>query len=176
MKCSLCKKREATIHLTEVINDKVKKLHICEECAQNKSMEMQSHFGLTDLLSGLMDFGPSIPGQGPAADASVKCSGCGMTYPDFQKRGKLGCGKCYDTFAKDLSSLLQKINGSDRHTGKMPFRGRDNLEEQKSVQRLKNELSELVRNEEFEKAALLRDKIRELEEKIDNEDEKNADK
>ncbi|MBD3296105.1 MAG: hypothetical protein GF392_01905, partial [Candidatus Omnitrophica bacterium] len=82
----------------------------------------------------------------------------------------------YDTFAKDLSSLLLKINGSDRHVGKMPFRGRGNMEEQKSVRRLKNELSELVRNEEFEKAALLRDKIRDLEKKIDTEDEENADK
>jgi len=157
---------EATVHLTEVINDKVAKLHLCEECARTKSEEMQSHFGLTDLLSGLMDFGPSMPGERTEQDTKVKCSDCGTTYYDFQKTGKLGCGRCYETFAKNLSELLRKIHGSDRHIGKMPFKGKETVKEQQDLQRLKNELNELIQMEEFEKAALLRDRIKELETKL----------
>ncbi|RKY42249.1 MAG: hypothetical protein DRP85_03470 [Candidatus Makaraimicrobium thalassicum] len=166
MKCDICGVREATVHLTEVVNDKVTKLHLCEQCAKAKSEEMQSHFGLTDLLSGLMDFGTSVPEGRIKKEVKVKCPVCGMTYYDFQRTGRLGCGRCYATFAKNMSELLRKIHGSDRHVGKMPFKGKEVLKEQQDIQRLKNELNELVRAEEFEKAALLRDRIKDLEKKL----------
>jgi protein arginine kinase activator len=152
--------------LTEVVNDKVTKLHLCEECAEAKSAEMQSHFGLTDLLSGLMDLGPSLPEGDIGQDVMVKCPTCGITYYDFQKTGRLGCGRCYETFTKSLSELLRKIHGSDKHVGKMPFKGEDVLKDQQDLQRLKNELNELIQSEEFEKAALLRDRIKEVEDKL----------
>ena len=169
MKCEICGTREATVHLTEVINDKVTKLHLCEQCAKAKSDEMQSHFGLTDLLSGLMDLGPSVPGGKTAKGVKIRCPVCGMTYYDFQKTGRLGCGKCYEMFAKNLGELLRKIHGSDKHVGKMPFKGKEAVKGQQDIQRLKNELNKFVRAEEFEKAALLRDKIKELEGKLEGQ-------
>ena len=167
MKCDVCGINEATVHLTEVINDKVSKLHLCDKCAKAKSEEMQSHFGLGDLLSGLMDFGPAVSQDQLSGEVKTKCPDCGMTYYDFQKTGKLGCGKCYETFAKELGELLRKIHGSDKHVGKMPFKGKEALKDQKDLQRLKNELNDLVRSEEFEKAAFLRDRIKELETKLE---------
>ncbi len=169
MKCEMCGANEANVHLTEVVNGKVTKLHICEDCAKDKSEDMQSHFGLTDLLSGLMDFGTAIPEGQINAEIKVKCPACGITYQDFQKTGKFGCGKCYDTFDKNLSELLRKIHGADKHVGKMPFRGEEVLKDQQDFQRLKNELNELILAEEFEKAALLRDRIREMEKKLQQE-------
>lgn len=169
MKCDICGIQEATVHLTEVIDDEVTKLHLCEKCAKTKSEEMQSQFGLTDLLSGLMDFAPSAPESEVRSSTKVKCPVCGTTYHDFQKTGRLGCGRCYDVFAKNLSELFRKIHGSDKHVGKMPYRGEKTLEEQQDLQRLKKELNELVRSEEFEKAAVLRDRIKELEDKLDKE-------
>lgn len=166
MKCNICGHNDATVHLTEVINDKVTKLHLCDKCAKAKSEEMHSHFGLTDLLSGLMDFGPAVEEHAPGA-ATAKCPNCGMTYYDFQKAGRLGCGKCYETFEKNLGELLRKIHGADRHVGKMPFKGESVLKEQEDLKRLKNGLAELIRAEEFEKAALLRDRVKDLEAKLD---------
>ncbi|MDD3088336.1 MAG: UvrB/UvrC motif-containing protein [Candidatus Omnitrophica bacterium] len=166
MKCDLCGKNDATVHLTEVVNDKVTKLHLCERCAKDKSEEMHSHFGLSDLLSGLMDFGPAIENSAEAIPL-VKCAGCGMTYQDFQKTGRLGCGKCYETFEKNLGELLRKIHGADRHIGKMPFKGESVLKDQEDLKRLKNDLAKLIREEEFEKAVLLRDRIKELETKLE---------
>lgn len=166
MKCDICGEKEATVHLTEVINEKVTKLHLCDGCAKQKGEEMQSHFGLGDLLSGLMDFGPAAAEEQVEEVAVAECSDCGMTYYDFQKTGRLGCGKCYETFSKDLSELLRKIHGSDRHVGKMPFRGEEVLKDQEDLQRLKSELNELIQSEEFEKAALLRDRIKDLENKL----------
>ena len=84
MKCEVCGTKDADVHLTEVVNDKVTKLHLCEQCARAKSEEMQSHFGLTDLLSGLMDFGPTASGERAEDVGGTKCSLCGMTYFNFQ--------------------------------------------------------------------------------------------
>ena len=66
--------------------------------------------------------------------------------------------------------LLRKIHGSDKYIGKMPFKGEGVLEDQQNIRRLKNELNELVQTEEFEKAAVLRDRIKELEDKLGREE------
>ncbi|HNX91612.1 MAG TPA: UvrB/UvrC motif-containing protein [Candidatus Omnitrophota bacterium] len=169
MKCEMCHLREATVHLTEVINNKVAKLSLCEECAKQKGEEMQSHFGLTDLLSSLMDFGSVTDERGIQTESTVQCPVCKMTYQDFQKHGKLGCSKCYDAFDKELSALLKKIHGADKHTGKIPFMGKQLVKDQETLQRLKKELQMLVRSEQFEKAVIMRDRIKELEKKLNVE-------
>ena len=120
-------------------------------------------------LSGLMDMGPAIGDEPFKVKASPKCERCGMTYYDFQKKGKLGCGDCYEKFGKNLSELLRKIHGSDRHVGKMPFKGERTIKEQEDLKRLKDELNRMIQQEEFEKAAMLRDRIKELEEKMAGE-------
>jgi protein arginine kinase activator len=165
----MCHVRDAAVHLTEVINDEVSKLHLCEHCAKLKGAEMQAHFGLTDLLSSLMDFGAQFDDGMGRGDSDLACSACGMTYQDFQKLGKFGCQECYETFKDELSKLLRKIHGSDRHAGKMPFMGEKVLEEQQALKKLKEELSKLVLMEEFEKAAIMRDRVKELEDKISEE-------
>ena len=169
-KCDMCGIGEAAVHLTEVVNDKVTKLHLCEKCAKEKSEEMQSHFGLTDLISGLMDFGPQQMTEEELPRGSVTtCGFCGMTYSEFQKYGKLGCGKCYEAFEDQLSVLLRNIHGSDRHVGKMAFKGACAMPEQEKMKALREELETLIRAEEFEKAAVIRDRIKELEEKVDKQ-------
>jgi protein arginine kinase activator len=173
MKCEICGKNEATVHLTEVVNDKVTKLHICERCAKTKSEEMQSHFGLHDLLSGLVDFEPGVSGEPLAGSTEFECANCGMTYYDFQRTGRLGCGECYTTFDRNLSELLRKIHGSDRHVGKIPFKGQKTLDKQKDIQRLRSELNDLILAENFEKAALVRDRIKGMEKELTGGAEEN---
>ncbi|MFH1837791.1 MAG: UvrB/UvrC motif-containing protein [Candidatus Omnitrophota bacterium] len=164
MKCNICGIKDASVHLTEVINDQVTKLHLCEKCAKEKSDEMQSHFGLTDLLSGLMDMGSPVDGGAFEESLTVKCPVCSMTFYDFQKTGRLGCGECYNAFSKNLSELLKKIHGSDRHVGKRPLiEKKEGDRDKQDIQRLRDELNDLVDREEFEKAAILRDRIRDME-------------
>jgi len=128
---------------------------------------MQSHFGLTDLLTGLMDLGPSVTEEKVHEDMVTKCPVCGMSYYDFQKGGKLGCSECYKIFQDDLSVLLRKIHGSDRHVGKMPSGVSEDEKNTDEIRKLKSELDELIMLENFEKAAVLRDRIRALEQDED---------
>jgi protein arginine kinase activator len=166
MKCDACHGREATVHLTEIINNKVTKLHLCEQCAREKSQEMEEHFGLADLLSGLADLVPVAEKKEKiAAETGIKCPACGFTFQNFRKMGRLGCPNCYETFKEQLSPLLRKIHGSDRHTGKLPVkktapRGKGTL-----LSDLKTKLEKAIELEEFEEAARLRDQIKALEKK-----------
>jgi len=165
MVCDICQKKEATVHLTEIINDKVTKMHLCEECAKEKGDQMETQFGLSDLLAGLADFG-AMPET--KVNKGMKCPACGFTIADFQSIGRLGCPKCYDTFAEQLSPLMRRIHGSDRHMGKMPVKtvkGKIN-KEAIDLKELKVKLQKAISLEAFEEAASLRDKIKTLEKNL----------
>jgi protein arginine kinase activator len=164
MLCDICGKNEATVHLTEIINNAVTKLHLCEECARNKASQMEEQFGLAELLGGLADFGLQIESEDMAR---LKCSNCGFTYMDFKKVGRLGCSECYDAFQKNLTPLLRRIHGSDQHYGKAPIKAKTAVKVRDDMQELKARLAKAVQMEAFEEAAKLRDQIRELEKKID---------
>src|SRR5512135_675761 len=119
MMCNLCNKNQATVHLTEIIDDQMSELHLCDDCARKKSMQMEQQFGLSDLLGGLVEYGKQLSGSDKAA-AAVSCSACGLTYDDFRKIGRLGCSECYASFAKHLGPLLKRIHGASQHVGKVP--------------------------------------------------------
>jgi protein arginine kinase activator len=177
MICNICSKNQATVHLTEIVNEQMTELHLCEQCAQAKSHEMEQQFGLNDLLKGLVDF------EKPSAEKEtllIKCSSCGLTYADFKKIGRLGCGQCYVTFKKYLAPLLKRIHGSNCHTGKSPLKSHGPCKKKEDLQELRLSLQKAIENEDFEKAAQLRDAIRELEKvkfqtDASNEGGKNAD-
>ena len=165
MKCNICNTRDATVHLTEIINKKVTKLHLCEECAKEKSQEMEEHFGLADLLSGLADLVPTPTPKRKVAETGMKCSTCGFTFNNFRKMGRLGCPKCYETFKVQLSPLLRKIHGSENHVGKIPTKKVVVRNKAALLSELKQSLEKAIKMEEFEEAARLRDQVRALETK-----------
>src|SRR3989338_6981515 len=169
MLCDVCGKNEATVHLTEIINEQVTKLHLCEDCAREKGAEMEEHFGLSDLLAGLSDVG--VPGATiePEVVEAIKCTNCGFTYQNFRKIGRFGCGLCYEAFKKQLAPLLKRKHGTDRHVGKIPLRVGKTVKDTRNLQELKLQMEKAIQSEEFEEAARLRDKIRELEKKTNND-------
>lgn len=169
MVCDICGKNEATVHLTEIINNEVTKLHLCETCAREKAAAMEEHFGLADLLAGLADFG--VPAE-PDEMSKLKCPNCGFTYMDFKKVGRLGCAECYDAFKQSLAPLLKRIHGSDQHYGKAPIKEQKTAKVRDDIQDLRERLQKAVDMEEFEQAAKLRDQIKELEKKMTKKKEK----
>ncbi|MFH1995552.1 MAG: UvrB/UvrC motif-containing protein [Candidatus Omnitrophota bacterium] len=160
MQCDICGKSDATVHLTEIVNEEVTKLHLCEECARKKGAEMEEHFGLSDLLAGLADLGTDLE---PTAIKTAKCDECGLTYENFRKMGKLGCGVCYEAFKGQLLPLLKKIHGSDRHIGKIPVKFGRKIADAKRLQDMKMKMEKAIQFEEFEEAARLRDEIKKIE-------------
>jgi protein arginine kinase activator len=161
MLCELCKQSQATVHLTEIVNDQMTELHLCEACANQKGAQVESHFGLADLLSGLADFSKT---QEPEEVTAKACPTCGMTYEDFRKVGRLGCADCYTTFKRSLGTLLKRIHGAPIHVGKSPTRLIKPAKMAKTeLAELKRRLERAIEKEEFEEAAQLRDQIRRAE-------------
>lgn len=160
MTCDLCSKNDATVHLTEIINDETRELHLCEPCAREKGASAAEQFGLAGLLAGLADFGAKT---GPKVE-TPPCPQCGLTYEDFRKTGRLGCGNCYENFAKVLSPLLKRVHGSSRYMGRFSPPGRkEKAVPEGELDRLKEQLKAAVAAEDFEEAARLRDRVRGLE-------------
>src|SRR5688500_1212424 len=117
MQCCVCKDREAKVHLTQIVGDKMQKVDLCEECAKNKGVNDPAGFSLADLLLGLgasQEIGQSSGGE------DLKCPACGFTQADFKKAGRLGCAQCYVTFAEGLESLLKTMHKGTKHAGKVP--------------------------------------------------------
>ena len=163
MQCDICGKKKATVHLTEIVDEQMTEMHLCEECAREKSVQMEQQFGLADLLAGLADFGKSTKEE---IKESVKCANCGMSYDEFRKFGRLGCSQCYESFKMHLGTLLKKVHGSNHHLGKTPTKIPPSEKKMiENLQELKIELAQAIQMEDFEKAAEIRDKIRELENK-----------
>lgn len=166
MLCDACGKKKATVHLTEIVDEQMLEMHLCEECAREKSVQMEQQFGLSDLLAGLADFGKQVK---DFEKVKLVCPSCEMNYDDFKKFGRLGCSECYVAFQSQLSGLLKRIHGSTRHLGKTPG---NNIPAPASTPAgvetladLKKQLSIAIEREDFEKAAQLRDRIRAWEEK-----------
>ena len=167
MLCDICGKNPATVHLTEIIDEQMNELHLCEECAQQKSSAMEQQFGLSDLLAGMVDFEKSSTSNKEEETIIAKCPSCGLTYTDFKKIGRLGCGECYNVFRKHLAPLLKRIHGSNQHIGKSPLKAKTTTKVYKKkadVEELKSQLQQAIQKEAFEEAARLRDQIKKISE------------
>lgn len=168
MLCDICKKKQATVHITEIINNKMTELHLCEDCAKEKSFQMEQHFGLADLLAGLSDIEVSLKED---QQSVLKCSNCGLSYEDFRKIGRLGCSQCYDAFKENLEPLLKRIHRATKHFGSAPLKrkpkkttpdgkeSKSNIPKESKIEILKQQMAEAVEKEAFEEAAKLRDMI-----------------
>jgi protein arginine kinase activator len=164
MICNVCGTKEATIHLTEIVNGHTAEVHICESCAEEKGTEFKTYFNFGDLLAG-------VPGLEKMTGASGKkitlvCKDCGMNYEDFAKNGRLGCAGCYASFQKPLSVVIKQVQRSGAHVGKKPSRIPKDTRSVHDLRQLQEQLRKSIQEEAFEEAARLRDEIKQSLEKL----------
>ncbi|WP_423800317.1 UvrB/UvrC motif-containing protein [Neobacillus sp. SAB-20_R2A] len=174
MICQECNQRPAALHFTKIINGEKTEVHLCEKCAQEKGdmfiFNGESGFSFNNLLAGLLNFDPAFqqPTESPFQQAEIlQCHHCSMTFPQFLKVGRFGCSHCYETFKEQLKPVLRRLHGGNwTHNGKIPKRVGGAIYLRKQIDELKNLLRESIIHEEFEKAATIRDEIRQLEKKL----------
>ena len=163
MICQVCGKNPATVHFTEIHDNKMSEIHVCERCAADKGLHASSKkhkFDIADLLAGMVD---GMTTTDVERVGHVQCPRCGLPYSAFKETGRLGCAECYQAFQFQLRPLLRRIHGDTRHRGKSPARGTGVVTSTRQIQRLHDDLQRAVEREDFEKAATLRDEIRRLE-------------
>ena len=154
MLCESCNEHEATIHLTQVIEGAIKKLHLCESCAAKSGFDIQSPMSITDILLGM-------GGKNAAAanELDRTCPRCHLRRADFKKSGRLGCPSCYEAFADELLPLVKVMHRGDQHKGKIPAREGLRVKMTAEIAALQQALEKAVREEHYEEAARLRDQI-----------------
>ncbi|MCX7710795.1 MAG: UvrB/UvrC motif-containing protein [Clostridia bacterium] len=160
MLCQHCQKRVANVHFTQIVNSNKVEMYLCEQCAKEKGkFGMESPMSIQDLFSGFIGFDYANPYIKPEIKETV-CEKCGMSFEEFQKNGKLGCGNCYEVFAEKLGPLLKRLHGNVEHHGKAPKRVTEKVQTTKELEKLRDALNKAIQTEEYERAAQLRDQIR----------------
>lgn len=171
MKCEVCQEREASVHLTNYLNGQKAEIHLCQQCAIEKGYldADDESYTIQDLLSGFFNAQANLATKDESnqrTEHQLVCPQCQMTYQRFNKIGKFGCSKCYQNFSSFLNPIFRRLHsGNTSHTGKIPKRQHVHLQHQRLIQNYRDQLQEFVKEEKFEEAAELRDKIKDLEQK-----------
>jgi len=160
IKCEMCHGEEATIHLTQVVDGVVKKLHLCETCAAQSGFDVHGPMSITDLLLGMG--GDDVPEPLQVRTSEAACPKCHMRRTDFKKSGRLGCPACYDSFSEELQPLIKAMHRRDQHTGKVPESEGERMRMTQARIHLQKRLDAAVRAEDYEQAARLRDEIKQM--------------
>jgi protein arginine kinase activator len=161
MLCQHCQQREAFVHLSITENEKNREVYLCEACAK-KSQEIGFVFHpsmVPEFLKVLFGFNPSLIEQ----PSEMTCPKCGITFSRITQVGKLGCSMCYETFETQLEPLLRRVHGGGQNVGKVPARRGITIKSRMELRKQKEKLQLLIQQEAFEEAAVVRDKIRDLE-------------
>jgi len=158
MQCDVCQSKEATVFLTQIVDGKMQKVNLCENCSKEKGVNDPTGFALTDLLLGL-----GASQEIEKSPSSVKCPICGFTQADFKKTGRLGCSNCYMVFTDGIGPMLKNMHKGTQHTGKTPAAFHKIREHSEKIKTLQENLTKAIEAEEFELAANLRDEIRQAE-------------
>ena len=162
MLCQNCNKNEATTHLKRIINGETAETHLCSQCASSLGYgSIFSGFGLNlgDIFTGF--FG-DIP-VSRLSNRVIRCERCGCSFDDIVKSGKIGCADCYHTFYDKLLPSVQRIHGKTEHQGKFPLGAGEEVRHAHRLSELKAELNKAIDEQNFERAAQLRDEIRAME-------------
>ncbi len=168
MLCQSCQKKQANTHIKTIVNGELTEMSLCSECASKLGYgNVFSHmFDLGSLMSGFMGE-PSTSALAP----EEKCPMCGSTFYAISKSGKVGCAECYNVFYDKLLPSIKRIHGNTVHAGKragdsashkLPAQSSAEVQKDETAV-LKRQLDEAVKSQEFERAAQLRDRIKELE-------------
>lgn len=167
MICDLCKKNEATVHITKILNGDKKELSLCEKCSKEKGelnfyspIDISSSFTFQNILSGIMEHVGSVGKD--AKNSYIYCENCGTNYSEFKQRGLAGCSECYKSFSETINPIIKRVQGNIEHTGKIPKKLGRHIIEKKKLLKLKEDLQKAITAEEYEKAAEIRDLIRKI--------------
>ncbi|MGI6622806.1 MAG: DNA helicase UvrBC [Clostridiaceae bacterium] len=152
--CQICKQREAAVYFTRILNGFKTKMYVCRQCAGQEGLKID----LNSLLTGLL----AIQNAEIEEGRELSCDRCGMTIDEFNNTGRMGCSKCYEVFFEPMQVLLNRIQGNTHHCGKNPNKAGSRQTNELQIVQLKQELADCIRNEAYERAAEIRDKIKAL--------------
>lgn len=168
MLCQFCHQKTATERIKSIINFEQVYLYLCEDCAR-PFIEGSFFNPLPGFMNAFLQGSDIFLGEKAVQPKKLQCENCGMTFDDFEKSGKVGCHNCYQTFKSQFEHIFESMQGSSMHNGKFPKKNAQAMLKEHLLSDLKQKLQQAIEREEFEKAATLRDEIKEFERGVPNE-------
>jgi protein arginine kinase activator len=156
MTCQRCRD-EASVHLTEAIDGRLRELHLCAACARASGVAVSQpppELALDAVVGALI---VAHVGELVGELAQQACPLCGIKYMDYRACGRLGCPHDYEVFGRGLVPLIKRAHGATRHVGKRPARQGASAT---TRLRLRADLRGAIAREDYEYAAGLRDQLR----------------
>jgi len=157
--CDECNSNAANIHLTQIVQNEVSVLHLCEECAKKKGISIVIESEKLDLPRKKKEKKAAHKSPAKKDEEKIVCPSCRTTFEEFRESGRLGCSGCYAAFDREIESLLVQLHGDSRHRGKSYGAHAAVPQNSTDIASLKIELDNAIRSEKFELAAVIRDKI-----------------
>ncbi len=164
MLCDDCKEQPASVHLSQIVNGQQTELHLCFQCANRRNIQIWPIFAVAQPTVQ-----PNLAIAPPGPHAHRQCPHCQLLWQEFLSTGFLGCTHCYSAFADLLSELIIKNHGNIRHLGKYPVKRGGPVRLRREIASLRSELEKAIHEENFEKAAELRDQIKALEQQVNQD-------
>lgn len=184
MLCQNCGNNEANVKYTQIVNGVKKEMILCEDCADKlgiKSLKLNMPIHFSNFLEDFFDdYGSEQLLPSFIKEKHNECTNCGKLYNEFIETGFLGCPECYDIFGDRLDAVLKNIQGNCKHIGRKPLNIAEKLnnvgenkvnagskKEEKNnkgseLETLQNDLDKAIKEERYEDAAVIRDKIKKL--------------
>lgn len=165
MLCERCGKNKANVKVVKNLNNTIKELWVCSKCAKLEfTLDTNYDKDIDKLLRGFIESIIQNKSEKNRDEVKkVKCENCGTNYDYISKNWKFGCEKCYKYFGNSLNEKLSKDNIKNRHFGKFPEIEEYILSNKKRIIKLKCDLEDAIATEDYEEAANIRDKIKDLE-------------
>jgi protein arginine kinase activator len=156
------------VEFIQVSGDERRQFALCRECATSHGLSLQvdAFQRLSQLLLHQMrPIGQTTPEEWQGAMES-QCGKCGMAFQDFVKTGLLGCSQCYRDFHDLLTPILRRLHGVTKQAAEdsesvKPVPPIAKKETADRVQ-LEAQLHVALVEEDYEKAAVIRDKLKSL--------------
>ena len=171
MLCNICNKEEACIHIEKHDSGEKGTYRICQTCADLQGFtpqNLQDNKVIEKLFRHLEQAIKASP-----VNKNESCPTCKTTLRNYQQQGLLGCTDCYTTFHTNLSKDMQQLQPSAKHLGKLPKQNLElnfqtsqetdaNNNSEESLEELEKSLHYCIQEEDYERAAEIRDQIAEF--------------
>lgn len=169
MLCDNCGKREAVVAYTKMKESGMEVVHLCAQCAKDiMSSELdftnELNNKLGEFINEMMKF---AGGESSQIDETLNklCPDCKKSLKDILESNEVGCEKCYENFEEEIESILLSLNLTSSHKGKIPkTAGEESVKKREEIE-LNTKLNVAIALEEYEEAAKIRDRLKELKEK-----------
>ena len=162
MLCDICGKEEAVLYIKEIIGNNTYQINICQNCEINSNIIekcLELEFNNIDTIFPNYKSVPSKKKKKSVSNPNKLCKTCGYSLDSFLKTGILSCPKCYEHLKYDINKVLKEIHKDVNHIGKVSNKNLTYKDIETKIEKYKEEIELLIKIEKYEEAALIRDKL-----------------